>query len=58
MVVPNVRFWPKLGSTLEDDSFTYDNRITEQIETHDAREIGIGNTPFFFNVSIGYSYTF
>ena len=58
MIAPNVRYWPKVSSTLQDDQFTYLNRNTEQIETHQAREVGIANTPFFFNASIGYSVKF
>ena len=58
MIAPNVRYWPKVSSTLPDDQFTYLNRNTEQIETHQAREVGIANTPFFFNASIGYSVKF
>ena len=58
MIAPNVRYWPRLSSSLIDNTLEYSNRITNQNETHTAREIGIGNTPFFFNMSIGYSYTF
>lgn len=56
MVVPNLRWWPKVSSSLNDDELTYDNRITGSVEVHKAREIGIANTPFFANISIGYSF--
>lgn len=58
MIAPNVRWWPKLSSTLENNSYEYYNIYTEQTETHNAREIGIANTPFIFNISIGYSVKF
>ncbi|MEQ9402851.1 MAG: hypothetical protein RIM99_04635 [Cyclobacteriaceae bacterium] len=58
MIAPNIRYWPKLSSTLDGDSFDYTNRITSQTETHDAMEIGLGNTPFIVNVSVGYSLKF
>ncbi len=58
MIVPNFRWWPKVASTLENDQLTYFNRNTDANEVHKSREIGIGNTPFFGNISIGYSLTF
>jgi hypothetical protein len=58
MIVPSVRYWPKLNSTLENDTFKYVNKITEKTETHEAMEVGIGNTPLIVNVSIGYSFEF
>ena len=58
MIVPKVRFWPKVSSSLENDQLSYFNDLTEQQEIHEAREIGIGNTPFFFNMSVGYSVKF
>ncbi len=58
MIVPNVRWWPKISSTLENDQLTYFNTITEVEEVHQAREIGLNNTAFFYNFSIGYSITF
>ena len=56
-LAPSLRWWPKVSDSLEDD-FTYDNRITGQTEAHDALEIGFNNTPFFFNLSVGYSINF
>lgn len=58
MIVPNVRWWPKVASSLENDQLTYFNSQTEQQEVHEAREIGLGNTPFFYNVSVGYTLKF
>lgn len=58
MIVPNVRWWPRVSSTLEGNQFSYSNRISKQEEVHEAMQIGMGNTPFFVNASIGYSITF
>ncbi|MEO0469782.1 MAG: hypothetical protein AAF206_09190 [Bacteroidota bacterium] len=58
MIVPNIRWWPRISSSQEGGQFSYINRNTEQLATHEVRQIGIGNTPFFANVSLGYSLTF
>jgi len=55
MVAPSIRYWPRVSSSLADNEFTYDNQLTGQTETHEAMQAGINNTPFIFNVSIGYS---
>ena len=55
MISPSVRYWPRLSSSLNDDRFSYDNRITGRRETHEAMEIGLSNTPLIINVSVGYS---
>lgn len=55
-IVPNVRWWPNVGSSLKDNTYTYLNERTQQTETHKANNIGISNTPFFFNVSVGYTF--
>ncbi|WP_262885463.1 hypothetical protein [Lunatibacter salilacus] len=41
---------------MDDDEFTYTNTRTERVEIHNANNIGMGNTPFFVNVSIGYTF--
>lgn len=53
----SVRYWHKVGSTLDNDELPYFNRITNRQEIHKAAEIGILNTPWLFNISIGYSFT-
>jgi len=58
MIVPNVRWWPRVSSSVAGDALTYTSRITEQVETHEVRQIGMANTPFFINASIGYSVAF
>ncbi|ASS49108.1 MAG: hypothetical protein A3D31_04740 [Candidatus Fluviicola riflensis] len=52
----SLRFWPNIGSTLSKDKFTYDNKLTSNKETQKAANIGMGNTPFIFNISIGYTF--
>lgn len=52
----SLRFWPNIGSTLSRDKFTYANAITGNTETQKAANIGIGNTPIIFNVSVGYTF--
>lgn len=56
MVAPSVRFWPRVSSSLEDDQFSYDNAITGETETIEALEVGVANTPWIVNISIGYSF--
>ncbi len=58
MIVPNVRWWPKVGSSLDNDSLSISTNRDDQEIIHVAREIGIANTPFFINASIGYSIRF
>ena len=58
MIAPNLRWWPKVSSSLTDDQLSYFNRNTQQQEIHTAREIGFGNTAFFANLSLGYSIEF
>lgn len=56
-IAPSLRWWPRVSDSLDED-FTYNNRNTGQVETHEPLEIGFANTPFFINVSIGYSWKF
>ncbi|MEO9801715.1 MAG: hypothetical protein ABJF04_00640 [Reichenbachiella sp.] len=58
MIAPSLRYWPNVSTSLDDDSFDYANRVTNQTETHDAMNIGLGNTPLIVNVSVGYSIKF
>jgi hypothetical protein len=56
MVAPSVRFWPTVSSSLDGDSFSYDNKNTGNIETVEVLNPGVGFTPFIFNISVGYSF--
>lgn len=55
-VSSNFRVWPNIGSTLKDNEFEYENKKTGKTETHKASNIGISNTPFILNMSIGYTF--
>jgi len=56
MIAPSVRWWPNVASTLNDDGYTYFNKITDQTEVHQAMNVGVGNTPWLVNISIGYRF--
>ena len=56
MIAPSARFWPNVSTTLPGDQFSYANKITGQTETQKALNIGANNTPWFINVSVGYSF--
>jgi hypothetical protein len=57
-IAPSVRWWPTLSSSLENDQQEYYNKITEQTEIHQRQQMGMANTPWIFNISVGYSYIF
>ena len=52
----SVRWWPNIGSSLENNEFTYHNKFTNQDETLKASNIGIAGTQFLFNISLGYTF--
>tara|TARA_B100000809_G_scaffold82376_1_gene80697 strand:- start:654 stop:911 length:258 start_codon:yes stop_codon:yes gene_type:complete len=56
MVSQSIRFWPTVSSSLDGDSFTYNNKNTGTLETIEVLDPGVGFTPFIFNISIGYSF--
>ena len=58
VIITSLRFWPRIWTSLDDDEKVYDNVLTGQEERHQAAEIGIANTPFIFNVGVGYIFTF
>lgn len=55
-IAPSVRFWPNVYNSLTDSQFQYSNKLTGQTETHHAVNIGVKNTPWIVNVSIGYTF--
>jgi hypothetical protein len=55
-VVPSFRWWPNINTTLLDNKFNYFNSRTGKNEVHKANNIGVSNTPFFGNISLGYSF--
>jgi hypothetical protein len=54
--VPSIRWWPNVASSLQNNEFSYFNRLTNKTEIHKANNIGIANTAFFGNISLGYSF--
>jgi len=54
----SIRYWQNVYSSLDDGEISYNNRVTEQTEVHETANIGIANTPFLFNVGLGYSIKF
>jgi hypothetical protein len=55
-IVPSIRYWYKVGSSLPGDQFSYFNTLTNQNEILKAPNIGIANTPWIINVSVGYTF--
>ncbi len=56
-IAPSARFWPNVWSSLEGGKVTYANSRTGRSEVHEASNIGIGNSPFLVNVSVGYVFS-
>lgn len=56
IVVPSIRYWYKVGSSLSGDQFSYLNAATNQNEILRAPNIGAANTPWIVNVSVGYTF--
>lgn len=52
----SLRWWQNVGSTLDNNEFSYTNKFSNKTETLKAANIGIGNTPLIFNVAIGYTF--
>ena len=55
-IVPSARWWPNIATSLDNNEYKYFNTRTGKNEIHKANNIGISNTPFFLNVSIGYTF--
>lgn len=54
----SARYWQNVWSSLEDNKHHYFNKVTNQNETLKAANIGIANSPFLFNIALGYSVMF
>lgn len=55
IVAPSVRYWPNVATGLTNDRVEYQNRNTDRMETHQAMQPGLANTPVVVNVSVGYA---
>lgn len=56
MIAPSIRYWPNVSSSLSDNEYIYANKFTGKTETLQALNIGVGNTPWVVNISIGYRF--
>ncbi|MFC3196487.1 hypothetical protein ACFOET_02550 [Parapedobacter deserti] len=54
----SIRYWQNVWTSLDNNKHQYVNRVTNKTETLKAANIGIANTPFLFNIGIGYSIIF
>jgi hypothetical protein len=54
-IAPSARWWPNVATSLNNNEIRYQNERTGKQEIHKANNIGVSNTPFFVNVSIGYT---
>ena len=52
----SLRYWPNLTTSLDSDKREYDNEFVGQRVTHNASNIGIANTAFIVNMSVGYAF--
>ncbi|MBI3218679.1 MAG: hypothetical protein HYZ44_04145 [Bacteroidetes bacterium] len=55
-IVPSIRYWYKVDSSLPNDQHAYFNTLTNQNEILKAPNIGAANTPWIINVSVGYTF--
>jgi len=57
LIMPSVRYWPNIWSSLTDNKLTYVNRTTNQTETYKAATQGIAGTGgLLANVTVGYTF--
>jgi hypothetical protein len=51
----SLRYWQNVWTSLGNSKTEYANRVTNTSEVLKASNIGIANTPFLFNIALGYS---
>lgn len=57
LVMPSVRYWPNVWSSLANDKLTYANKITNRTETYRAAPQGFpGTGGLLANVTVGYTF--
>ncbi len=57
LVLPSVRYWPNIHSSLGNNELTYFNKITDRTETYKAAPQGFPATKgLFANVTVGYTF--
>lgn len=52
----SVRYWPNVWSSLDGDEIRYQSATTGQEEVHRTANIGVANTPWVGNLSLGYAF--
>jgi len=55
---PSLRYWPTIKSDLNENGFSYQNKVNGKEEVINTLDPGIGFTPLIFNLSIGYMFSF
>ncbi|WP_077922945.1 hypothetical protein [Spirosoma sp. 209] len=57
LVMPSLRFWPNVWSSLDDNKLTYLNKATNRTETYKAAPQGFpGTNGLLANVTVGYTF--
>jgi hypothetical protein len=57
LIMPSVRYWPNVWSSLENNAFRYSNRVTEKTETYRAASQGFpGTNGLLANVTLAYTF--
>jgi hypothetical protein len=57
VIVPSVRYWPNVASSLDDNTLVYPNARTGRVERHQALTQGVpGTGGLLANVSVGYTF--
>ncbi|MBC8154795.1 MAG: hypothetical protein H7Z72_18010 [Bacteroidetes bacterium] len=57
LIMPSVRYWPNVWSSLDDNQLTYANKTTDRTETYKAASQGFpGTNGLLANVTIGYTF--
>ncbi len=54
----SLRYWQNVWTSLDSNKTVYANTVTGKTESLKASNIGIANTPFLFNIALGYSIVF
>ncbi|UFH57929.1 hypothetical protein [Spirosoma sp. KNUC1025] len=59
LIMPSVRFWPNIWSSLDNNKLTYVSKATNRTETYKAASQGFpGTNGLLANVTIGYTFGF
>lgn len=57
LIMPSLRYWPNVWSSLDNNKLTYANRVTNRTETYQAASQGFpGTGGLLANVTLGYTF--